>query len=78
MSASDNSLINQTIKLIFAIKIFKNSILKFHRKGAIIFIYLTKDLQRVSKNGFSRELFLRISPSYIYIYIYIYYIYINR
>ena len=35
MTASDNSVINQTMKLIFAIKISKHSILKFHPKGTI-------------------------------------------
>ena len=35
MTASDNSIINQTLKLIFAIKILKHFILKFHPKGAI-------------------------------------------
>ena len=35
MTASDNSVVNQTVKLIFAIKILKHSILKFHPKGAI-------------------------------------------
>ena len=35
MTASDNSVINQTMKLIFAIKKLKHSILKFHPKGAI-------------------------------------------
>ena len=35
MTASDNSVINQTMKLIFAIKIRKHSILKFHPKGTI-------------------------------------------
>ena len=35
MTASDNSIINQTMKLIFAIKILKHFILKFHPKGAI-------------------------------------------
>ena len=35
MTASDNSVINQTMKLIFAIKILKHSILKSHPKGAI-------------------------------------------
>ena len=34
MTASDNSVINQTMKLIFAIKIPEHSILKFHPKGA--------------------------------------------
>ena len=35
MTASDNSVINQRMKLIFAIKILKHSFLKFHPKGAI-------------------------------------------
>ena len=35
MTASDNSVINQRMKLIFAIKILKYSFLKFHPKGAI-------------------------------------------
>ena len=35
MTAPDDSVINQTMKLIFAIKILKHSILKFHPKGAI-------------------------------------------
>ena len=35
MAASNNSVINQTVKLIFAIKILKHSILKFHPKEAI-------------------------------------------
>ena len=35
MTASDNSVINQTIKPIFAIKILKHSILKFQPKGTI-------------------------------------------
>ena len=35
MTTSDNSVINQRMKLIFAIKILKYSFLKFHPKGAI-------------------------------------------
>ena len=35
MTASDNSVMNQTMKPIFAIKILKHFILKFHPKGAI-------------------------------------------
>ena len=35
MTASDNSVIDQTMKLISAIKILKHYILKFHPKGAI-------------------------------------------
>ena len=36
MTASDNSVINNyTMKLSFAIKLLKQSILKFHSKGAI-------------------------------------------
>ena len=35
MTASDNSVINQRMKLIFAIKILKYSFFKFHPKGAI-------------------------------------------
>ena len=35
MTASDNLVINQTMQLIFAIKILKHSILKFHPKKAI-------------------------------------------
>ena len=42
MTASDNSVINQRMKLIFAIKILKYSFLKFHPKGAI----------NISKNNF--------------------------
>ena len=35
MTASDNSVMNQIMKPIFAIKILKHFILKFHPKGAI-------------------------------------------
>ena len=35
MTASDNSVINYTMKLSFVIKLLKQSILKFHSKGAI-------------------------------------------
>ena len=35
MTAPDDSVINQTMKLILPIKILKHSILKFHPKGAI-------------------------------------------
>ena len=35
MTASDNSVINYTMKLSFPIKLLKQSILKFHSKGAI-------------------------------------------
>ena len=35
MAVSDNSIINQTMKFIFAIKLLKHSILNFHSKGGI-------------------------------------------